>query len=58
MTSRIALETADLESTLLESSHEVIRLTAKDNLVDVELVRSTDDLAVREVTRLVSLSEH
>jgi hypothetical protein len=57
LTSRIHVGLTNLESTPFERSLEVVRLTAKDDLVDVELVPSTDDLAIRELTRFVSPSE-
>lgn len=48
---------ADLECTLFEGSLEKARLTAQNDLVDIEMMRSTDDLAVREVLGVVRPSE-
>lgn len=42
-------EVADLECASLERGLEVVRLTSEDDFVNVEVVRSTHDLAVREL---------
>ena len=44
---------ANLEGTLFESSFEEAGLSAQDDLVDVALIRSTDNLAVRKLLRVV-----
>jgi hypothetical protein len=47
----------DLEGTLFESNLEVIGLTSKNDLVDVELIRSAEDFAVTELLGVVCPSE-
>lgn len=50
----VCLLVANLEGSLLEGSFEVTGLTAEDDLMDVELMGSTDDLAVRKFFRVLS----
>lgn len=47
----------DLESTLFEGRFEEAGLTAENDLVDVALIRSTDDLAVRKLLGVVRPSQ-
>jgi hypothetical protein len=41
---------------LLQGNLEVFGVAADDDLVDIELMRSTDDLAVRELSMFVGTS--
>jgi hypothetical protein len=53
----VLLKLTNLEGTLFESNLEVIGLSSKDDLVDVELIRSADDRTITELLGAVCPSK-